>query len=609
MTNAAEPSFVTWTRTLIPASYLPPYAGVVSPEKARRYDAQNAAEALSHQVGILLPSQGAPGYPLNARIRGASPLQTLVLMDGRPVEGAALGAADLSEIPLEQIDHIEIVRGGLSALYGPNALGGVINVITKRATYAGLPISHVSYESASYGRQIYKLDFGSRVGPVDYFFFGNQQWQSGFRSNTDNSQHNIGGNAGVSMGGVGKLLFDAGAYHNNAGLSGFRCGDITDAFCLASTVPLEPNRFNDKDEKPASTPSARRVTDSSYARASYLVDLPKEAFLAARVFGHEREADFNALSEPNPANAASVDRREHSKGGDLQLSLPYGFLVGGSFIRDQENVSDRLFPSNSFSSSVENWGVFAQETLHWNSLLLTPSGRYDKNSQFGDTANPRVQGMVDATERLRFSASVGRSFRAPTLDETHFNPSLRPEKAWTYEAGFELHESSKSFRANYFRANVGDGIQTSSYTASNLERTRRQGMEIQVEHVASEYFHATLNYTYLENLGVPAGFSDWVPLALSPRHVVNLTGAILPSKKWEIDPTLRYESPRYSGDNQTGTKMGSRFIMDVRLAYQWRQMELFFGINDLLNKRYVEVPGFPLPGRNAYGGIRLRLWG
>src|ERR1019366_6878576 len=146
-------SFITLTRTQIPGNRLPANADIVYPERALLFDALNAGEALSHEAGVLLQPRGAAIYPLNARIQGASSNQTLVLLDGRPMTGAALGAADLSEIPIEQIDHLEIVRGGQSALYGPNAMGGVINVISKRAVYTGFPISHVSYESAGYGRQ------------------------------------------------------------------------------------------------------------------------------------------------------------------------------------------------------------------------------------------------------------------------------------------------------------------------------------------------------------------------------------------------------------------------------------------------------------------------
>src|SRR5207302_793625 len=316
------------------------------------------------------------GSLVTVRLRGSSSNQTLVLLDGRPVEGVALGTPDLSEISVEQIDHIEIVRGGVSALYGPNAMGGVINILTKRATYTGAPVSHVGYESASYGRQIYRLDFGSRLGPVDYFFYGNQQWESGFRDNSDARQHNIGGNLGVSMGKAGKLLVDLGGYHSNAGVPGLACGP-TDLFCQNfPTQFIQPNQFNNKDEKLASSPTARQVTDNNYIRTSYLLPLPAQSLLTLRLFGMEREVDFNDANDPNPFNQTSTDRHEQSKGGEAQLDLPLGLLVGGNFIRDREDNTDRLTPSNTFIKSIENWGIFGQEAFHYKPLTLIPSGRY-----------------------------------------------------------------------------------------------------------------------------------------------------------------------------------------------------------------------------------------
>jgi outer membrane receptor protein involved in Fe transport len=543
------------------------------------------------------------------------------------MEGAALGAADLSEIPIEQIDHIEIVRGGLSALYGPNALGGVINVITKRAVYTGVPLSHVSYEDAKNGRQTYRLDFGSRQGPVDYFFFGNQEWESGFRDNSDHRLYNIGGNAGIPLGKKGKLLFDVASYHNNAGVPGFRCDNTLDPTCPNDTTPLEPNRFDNKDEKYALTPNARQISDSNYLRTSYFVSLSTKVYMAARFFGNTRETDYDDSFDVNPALVASTDRREHTTGGDLQFNLPLGLVAGGSFSHDQENYLDRLNFSDSFSASEDQWGFFAEETWRWRSLTLIPSGRYDENSQFGHTANPRLQGLFDANDWLRFSSSAGRSFRTPTFDEMApmstinylGNPNLLPETAWNYDAGFELHESSKSFKANYFRANIENTIQTmvpqdpsnpaSPLTAVNLDRSFRQGAEITMSRVVSSTFRDSWNYTYLENMGTPAGLDHLVPLAYSPRHSANYTATFVPAKKWEIDPTLRFESARYSGNDQGGTEMGAQVILDLRLAYQWRQAELFFGIKDVTDKRYEEQPGYPLPGRTTYAGIKLRLWG
>src|SRR5262249_26680399 len=99
MTAPPETSFVTLTRSPLAPANLPPQADTLYPDEARAYDAQNVGEALFHRLGVLIQPQGSPGYPMNVRIRGADAKQTLVLIDGRPVEGAALGAADLSEIP------------------------------------------------------------------------------------------------------------------------------------------------------------------------------------------------------------------------------------------------------------------------------------------------------------------------------------------------------------------------------------------------------------------------------------------------------------------------------------------------------------------------------
>ncbi len=600
--------FVTLTRTATSISRLPTSVQVITPEMFRRFDAQNAGEAIRHATGIQILPIGTQGSLLTARIRGSTSNQTLLLIDGRPVGGFALGSQDLSEIPIEQIDHIEIVRGGVSALYGPNAMGGVINVITKRSTHPGLPISHVEYEIGKYLRQDLRLDFGSRYGPVDYFFFGNEGQEGGFRRNSDDRLHNIGGNLGFSMGKGGKLLVDVSSYHSNAGVPGTFFTDIP------------TNQYNNEIERTAITPNARQVTDTNYLRSSYFLPLPGDSLFTLRAFGSQRQIAYT-----DPDNFVNADRHEQSHGTDAQVSLPFGFLIGGNFVHDREDSTDHITPENTFIRALENWGIFAQETFSWRALTLIPSGRYDHNSQFGDTKNPRVQLLADATRWLRFSGSAARSFRAPTIDDLYYpftdfgggfsyqgNPSLRPETAWTYDAGSEVHVDSFSVKTTYYRSNLTDLIQTTTDPASttmNIGRARRQGAEIEIDHVVNAYFRDGWNYTYLENVGIPVGFSHYVTLPYSPRHSVNYQATITPAKGWALHSTLRYDDPRYSGFDQTGTKLSSMILLDLRLSYQWRQMEIYVGASDVTNRRYEEQAGFPLPGRVTYGGLRLRLWG
>ena len=369
-----------------------------------------------------------------------------------------------------------------------------------------------------------------------------------------------------------------------------------------------PTQFDNQVEKLASHAGARQITDSNSLRSSYILPLPAHSLMTFRLFGSQREVEFDDHTNPNAVNALQTDRHEQSHGGELQMNLPLGFTVGGNFIHDREDHTDLLTPINSFDRWVENYGIFAQEEFHFKSLTLIPSGRYDHNSQAGDFENPRVQAIAEAADWLRFSGSAGRSFRAPTIDDLYLtsggiypftgNPNLRTEKAWTYDAGFELHADSISFRATYFRANVTDLIQIQPITfntAVNVGEAHRQGAEIQLNHIVNKYFKDAWNYTYLENLGIPPGFDHRVVLAFSPRHTVNYKATVTPAKRWTIDSIVRYEDKRFEGNDQTGTKLGSQVVWDMRLAYQWRQMECL-GVDDIVNRRYEEQPVSRCPG-------------
>ena len=226
MTQAPENALFTLTRTTLAKKDWPANAEIVTMDDIRLFGARNAGEAVSRLAGVLVLPQGEPNAPLGAGIRGGTDRQTLVLVDGRSVSGIDLDPADLTEIPLEQIDHIEIVRGGMSALYGPNASGGVINVISKRAAYTGLPLSHVSYEARSYSSHQTRLDFGTRWDRVDMTFYGNAHRLSGFRDNTDTRLTNIGGNIGVSLGAAGKLQVDMANFHRHTGDPGTDPGNL-----------------------------------------------------------------------------------------------------------------------------------------------------------------------------------------------------------------------------------------------------------------------------------------------------------------------------------------------------------------------------------------------
>ena len=126
----------------------------------------------------------------------------------------------------------------------------------------------------------------------------------------------------------------------------------------------------------------------------------------------------------------------------------------------------------------------------------------------------------------------------------------------------------------------------------------------------NQYFRNKVNYTYLDNEGKPDGFDEYVALPLSPRDTVNYVATLTPTEHVTFDNTLKYVSPTYTGNNDTGTKVGDYLLWDMRLSYTHAlSSEIYGGIDDVTNKRYEEAAGYPLPGRTIYGGLRLRLWG
>lgn len=595
-------AFVTLTRTALSVQDLPTNTEIISAQDLKRFNAADAGEAVRHATSVQTLPLGGSGSLATVRIRGSVSSQTLLLIDGRPASGYALGPADFSEIPAESIDRIEIVRGGASALYGPNAMGGVINVITKRS--AGKTTADVQTRFSSYGKEELRFNAGSQYDGIDYFVYGNQQRDSGFRTHSDARLYNIGGNVGIPLEGAGKVTLDVSAMHNEIGLPGFVFPDIP------------TNQFNNDVEKLATTPKARQNTTRRSLQSGYTLPLPRKSLLALKAYGTERE-----IQSTDPDNAADTIRREQSKGIEAQVNLPLDLVIGGNFVRDREDNQDVVTPSNSFIKAIEQWGVFAQETFRWRMLTLTPSGRYDHNSQAGDSTNPRVQLTADATPWLKVSGSAGRSFRAPTIDDLYFvftgvppfvppfngNPALRPEKAWTYDAGVEFHDESARLRLSYFRANITDLIQVDPITFAtvvNIGEARRQGMEMEGRQIINSQLEQSLNYTFLENRGIPGGFADFVTLSYSPRHTANHTLTWTPHKAWQADVITRYLHSRYSGNNQTGTKLGSQVTWDTRVGHSLTRTEFYFGVNDLFDKRYIEQASFPLPGRTFYGGVQ-----
>lgn len=602
--SSGPATYLTLTRTALPLEDLPTSARVISSDEIQRSDARTLGEALRREVGIQQFPLGGLGSLLNIGLRGSTTDQVLILLDGRPLNGASLGAPDLAEYSIEEIDRIEILRGPASAIYGPDAMAGVVNVITKRVRNPGRPAADFHFEGGSFGTIQKRVSFGLKPGWTEMFISASQKRSSGFRENADTAGHNIFGNFGIFVPGGGKFLFDIGDFHSDLSLPG----------ALGTTVPdLAPADFDGKRERVAATPKAKQFTDSQYIRTSYLQKLPAGRWAALRLFGSHREVD-----RVDPDNAINRHRDEQSKGGELQLDLPLGVGVGGSYLGDRVDDTDRIVSTHTYLRSVENWGAFFQQVLRSEHCTFIPAVRHDRHSQWGASTSPRGTLAVRLTDRWKFSSTGGRSFRVPTLDELFSNrsilgnPDLEPETAWGFDAGIEGHlqgeDKAGLIRMTYFKSFIHDLIQgDASGTFANVGKARREGVELEIAG-RTERWESTVNYSNLRHRGIPTGFTNFVPLPMSPSHIVNGELTYTTPFRVRVTGVARHLSRRFAGPDETGEILPPLTLFDARLTFKLLQAEFFLRIDNLLNRRYVEQPGTPQPGRTVAGGVTLRLW-
>ena len=174
---------------------------VISEEEIKNSDAKNVGEVLENKTGIVEVSKyGTLGSLSELRIRsgGSSSKQVLLMIDGRPVNDISGGSSNLSEIPTENIEKIEVLRGPSSALYGANALGGVVNIITKKAT-TQKPKTEIGLNYGSFNTQNYNFNFSAMPGKANIFLAGSKNLTDGFRDNSDYDSTNLSAKIGYDL--------------------------------------------------------------------------------------------------------------------------------------------------------------------------------------------------------------------------------------------------------------------------------------------------------------------------------------------------------------------------------------------------------------------------
>lgn len=597
--NRKEPIIITATRTAQTADETLASVTVISRKDIERRQARSVEDLLRGTQGISIANSGGPGKNTSVFIRGTESDHVLVLIDGVRAGSATSGGAAYSNIPIEQIERIEIVRGPKSSLYGSEAIGGVIHIMTRKGGNKKGFTPNFSIGGGSYGtfNGSAGLSGRSRRGWFSMNISGKET--DGFNSCTGRP----------FPGGAGCFTTepDRDGYYNVAG--SFRAG-----YQFENGLDVETNfmQSSGKSEFDGTFINKTELMQRVYGgRASYS---PYSFWKITVNGGSSRENSKNFLGKMFQTKF-NTRRDTITLQNDFTLGKSHLLTVGGDYKNDNVNSNQ-----NFTVTSRNNWGAFAQyqATVLQQNLLF--SVRHDENEQFGGRVTGGAGWGYTLTEWLRFTANFGTAFKAPTFNELYFpgfsNPNLRPEESLSYEFGTSGKFKQTSWAFNIYETRIDDLIafDVSIFAPNNVNKVRIRGFEGVVTTKIKKW-QINANLTLLDPRNKSSGINRGNILPRRARQSfrfdVNrqfdkfmLCG--LSFNKIMIGSQLLVEGERYD-DFANARKLDSYIKLDIRGEYMlnenWRVQGRIENISD---ERYETASFFNQPGRNFFIILRYQ---
>ena len=459
---------VTGARTTVTQDASLVSTSVITREDIERLQPASLPELLRTVPGVSLSNNGGPGKESSLFVRGAESDHLLVLVDGIKVGSATAGKAALQDIPVEQIERIEIVRGPFSSLYGSEALGGVVQVFTRRPNSGFSPEASVGIGN-----------LGTRRATAGVGGRGERGWYSLNLAHDTTNGINACRPAPTPFAGCGIDEPDRDGYTNNSvsAQAGYRFSEAWDADARV----LQADGRNEYDG--GFTNESHVVQQVTGARLGYATEGLK---LTAKVGqAKDRSRDFHDevfMSEYETLRSVASLQADISAGAGM-------FTVGLDWLRDEVDSTDAYDVDDR-----TNRAVFGQWQQAFGAHALQASLRRDDNEQFGGKTTGSVAWGWDFTDALKLTARYGTAFKAPSFNDLYYpyfgNPNLKPETSETAELALRGKHGWGGWSVNAYQTRVDDliGYDPTLVDAqhpwgqpNNIDRARLRGVELSAD--------------------------------------------------------------------------------------------------------------------------------
>jgi vitamin B12 transporter len=569
---------------------------VLTREDIEASQVQSMQDLLAYVAGIQVDNAGGLGQQSSVFMRGSDSDHTLLLIDGVRVGSATIGSAPWQIIPLEQIDHIEIVRGPMSTLYGSDAVGGVVQVFTRQADTPGMTLG-ASASTGSFDTQEFSGYLAAR---------GDRAWAS--------LSADVLTTAGITACLASAIAgcFDSNPPQLQDGFAN-RSGNLTAGVKVTDSLTVSANAlythgwnafdgdgFDDRLDFQEKVFSVN--ADQALGGGAWHVRL-----LAGR--NVDDETDYLEATPVGTFNS-SRDSATLQVDGKLTSAL---HLVSGLDYEDVSVDSDTAYTVTSRTTRA----AFADLRADLGPWSLLGGARYEDNSQFGVhwTGNLGVNRKLG--DNLRVVATWGTAFHAPSFDELYFpgfgNPFLRPETSRSYELGLDGNSGALRWSLHAYQNTIDNLIATDpeTFLPSNINQARIRGIEAQADwHNRDWAIDAQLSPLQPLNTSPGPDYDNLLPRraeqngALTVRRLLPL--ALGGGSTASLGVAGRYQGRRYD-DLANTLPMGGYFTADLLAQWTGRHFTLEARAANVLDRSYQTAAFYAQPGRNYTVTIRYRL--
>ncbi len=560
---------------------------VIDRAQIERSQTMTVAELLNQSApGVQITSNGGPGSNSGVYIRGTKTAQTLILMDGRKINSASSGSAPLEYIDPQTIERIEVVRGPRSTLYGADAVGGVINIITRKGS--GSPVLTVKAGGGSRSTGEYGLNYNGESAGTRFNLGARLLETQGYDRTVAKKTPN-------------DANWDDDAFRNKS-FSASLSRQLENDLEFGSSVAY----FHGKSEYDnVYAPTAKPASLFTESMVDAYITKPMTSVWHARL-------EVGYISD----SRKSADKSSKTDNKSLSLSWLNDIVWGNNQLLTTgiDYTKDRVDSTTTYAvDERSNTGVFVQNLTTLSASDVQLSGRYDDNEAFGSQFTGSAAWGFNLPAGLRLVASYGTAFRAPTFDDMYRqsffsapNPDLKPEFAKNAELELRgVIDRHTDWSVNVYQNNMDDMLNSApradgKWHTVNIDKARIRGIEFEA---STRYagVDVSTNLTVLDpqnRSGVNAGKK----LHYRAQKLIALN-ADKDFGPWSLGGTWRAQGKTWTDPSNTKQIPGYGTV-DLRASYQWAEgVKTQLKVTNLLDKEYQPVVGYRGEPRGIFATV------